>query len=284
MKNRLGIFVVMIAAMAFVSCEPIEKRNEMKGSVSEAEITQYVVITQDVIDGKRSNWVTVSSEGLKALTSFEYGLGKYVGTKERVMLSVVPTENSIVKVNILNRDGSKTSKEFSFTVDECFDVDPAWAYLCGTGEKLWTWDEDADPDCYGMGSAWDDAPGWWVPAWGADVDELEWHGATMSFAADGAVLTKFKTDGSTEKGFFSFKMYDEDHPNAEFDISLGDFNTRDITVLLGKSWSENGDDWDADVYNYDILELNDDELVLIHRGPDWDGDQCTFWIFKAVDD
>ena len=285
MKNRLGLLVVIVAAMAFVSCEPVEKRQEMKGTITEADVKQQVSVTTEMTpDGKRSNYLIFKAGSLKASLMYEYELGVLNGNEGRVNSCIVPGDYSVY-VTALSPGGTKVGPvEFQVNVEVCLDVAPEWELLCGTGSKTWTWDEDADPDCYGMGSAWDDTPGWWVPAWGADIDELEWHGATMTFSAKGATLSKTNTDGDTEKGSFSFKMYNEDNPNEKYERSLGDFTTKNITVLLGKSWSECGDDWDDPVFDYDILKLNESEMTLIRRGSDWDGDQCTFWLFKAVEE
>ena len=327
MKNIIGIFVVAIA-FCFLSCEPVEKRNELTMNakrVTDAEINNFLKVEIEQRDGKNINFVNVDSEGLKALTMFEHGLGTYIGKKARIQVGIFPGAQTI-KVTILSPDGHVDTREFPINVEECHDVATEWFLLCGAlGEKTWTWKTEADPDCYGMGDVFTDlekpdtgapqGPGWWVPAWGAGVNELEWHGATMTLSGFGSTLTKNKTDGSTESGTFSFAMnyIDEDdednnvivtypkftrgdpeNKSLATDGPFGRFYTRGITVLNGNSFADDDSEspwksW-AEVYQYEIARLTDDELVLLIVDmkpgfvPDDEGwGQATWWLFKAVD-
>jgi len=279
MKNRLGIFVIIVTAMIFASCEPVENRMEMKGAVTEAEISQYVSVTAEMRDGKRSNFLLLKSEGLKALTSFQHGLGTYVGTNGRVQGFVVPG-NQVVIVTILNPDGTKITKTYPVEVDECFDVAPEWALFCGTGSKTWSWDESVN-DPYGMGDAFDFAPNWWQ----APIDAAEGKGASMTFSAVGATLTKTKTNGSTESGTFNFDM-SKTFPSYS-SVSKGQLTTT-IPVLFGKTTgADTGIGSDGkDVRVYEIAKLSNEELVLVwvesDMRPDSEGwGQATWWLFKA---
>ena len=284
MKNRLGLLVVIVAAMAFVSCEPVENRQEMKGMVTEADVRQQVTVTTEMTpDGKRSNYLIFKAGSLKASLMYEYELGIYNGNEGRVNSCIVPGDYSVF-VTALSPGGTKVGPvEFNVNVEVCLDVAPEWELFCGTGSKTWTWDEDADPDCYGMGNVFDDTPDWWTPAKGGDYDELEWHGATMTFSAKGATLTKTKTDGSAERGTFSFDM-SKSHPN--YSRSIGQLTTKGITVLNGISYRDA-----SPVYLYEILTLTEDELVLgivDVEDENWDCDsegwgQATLWLFKAIE-
>jgi len=290
MKNIIGILVI-IAAMAFVSCDPVEKRldfNKGLSSVTDAEISNYIKIEQEIREGKKSNYFKFTSDGLKALTSFQYGTGKVVGTGtvDFIQCFIVTGEQEFI-VTVKNADGSEIVKKYPFSVDECFNVAPEWALFCGTGSKTWTWNDDADPDCYGMGDVFADTPGWWVPAWGGDVDALEWKGATMTFFAVGSVLTKNRTDGSTVNGNFSFDM-EKKYPL--YDRSLGQLYTSGTTVLNGNAYG--GDShWKGGPVNvYEIVKLTEDdlELIIIDMPDGYEPDnqgwgQSTHWIFKALD-
>ena len=278
MKNIIGIFVFMVAAMIFVSCEPIEKRNEMKGAVTEADINQYVTVTTEMRDGNHSNWILCRSDGLKALTSFDYGAGTYVGTNGRVQ--VFETGDQTVVLTVLNRDGTKITKNYSVTVDELYDLAVEWDYLCdmsNTRSKTWTWNEELGEECYGEGDVTEDVADWWNPA----IPNVgEGFGATMTFSVKGMTLVKEKTDGSKEEGVFSFDM------NGKlWDFSIAKFSTKGVTILGGK-------DYDGeDTYEFQITRLNEDELIFVKLMEDagWDPDvegwgDATLWIFKAVED
>jgi len=283
MKKIIGLFIITVAAMTFVSCDPVENREVLKGATTMDKINQLVRVEQETRDGKRSNYFSFYCEGLDALSSFQYGIGRYVGTKaEGVKCFVVPGDVEIL-FTALNSDGTKLQRTFTFTVDECFDVEPEWELFCGTGSKTWTWDDGVDAP-YGMGDAlWSDEADWWAP----DIsDNIEGPGATMTFAANGSTLTKNKTDGSVEQGVFSFNM-DEQHD--DYSRSLGELTTS-IPVLAGQTTGEdtgNGPDG-KDVKVYEILTLTEGNMMLSwlepDETPDTDGwGQATLWFFKAVE-
>jgi len=278
MKTRIELFTVIVAAMIFVSCDPAEKRLEMTGAVTEAEINQYVSVTPEIRDGKRSNFMIFKSEGLKALTSFKHGLGTYVGVNGRVQCFVVPGDQEVI-LTVLNPDGTTMTKTYPVNVEECFDVAPEWALFCGTGSKTWSWD-DRVSDPYGMGDAFDYAPNWWQ----APIEAIEGKGATMVFSAVGATIVKNKTDGSMESGTFSFDMT---RTFPSYSASMGQLTTT-IPVLFGKTTGEDtgiGSDG-KDVRVYDIMRLSNDDLALVwvesNMRPDAEGwGQATWWLFKA---
>jgi len=288
MKNIRRIFVIIAATLVVASCnplEPVENRNVFKGAITEADIAQYVKIEQKMEEGKKSNYFRFSSDGLKANVQFVHGLGTASVTSMGWIQCFVVAGDQEIVVNVLNPDGSKISKTYPYTVEEAFNVAPEWAIICGTGSKTWTWDDDADPDCYGMGDVFADTPGWWVPAWGAGVDESEWKGATMTFSAAGAKLTKTRTNGSTAVGQFGFKIYEE--PKPTYKRSLGQFTTTGVTILNGIDFSD-----DHNVRNkFEIVGLSDDKMHLIvidmAEGESYNAEangwgQATHWIFKPV--
>jgi len=288
MKNIRNILVVIAAMLVVVSCEPIENRNELKGKVTDDDIAKYIKIEQEIRNGKKSNFFTFASDGLKANVQFKHGLGTVtVSSMGKKVQCFVVAGNQEIIVRVLNPDASEiVEKIYPYTVEEAFDVAPQWAMLCGTGSKTWTWDESADPDCYGMGDVFANTPGWWVPAWGADtLDELEWKGATMTFSAIGAALTKTRTNGSKAVGQFGFNMYVE--PKPTFKRSKGQFTTVGTTILNAKNYMDS-----HDIENkFEIIDLSNNKLHLITidmAGRDtynaeaagWG--QATHWIFVPV--
>jgi len=280
MKNIIGILIAAIG-LAFLSCEPVENRNEMTGRVTDAEITKYVTVEQQTIEGKKSNYFTFKSEGLKAITSFKHGLGTYVGvnTKDFIQCYVVAGEAQIV-VTVLNPDGSApVTKTFNFTVEEAFNVAPEWELFCGTGSKTWGWNVDKAP-FHGMGDVNDDNPGWWSIPNPESRIAGDGVGATLTFNASGATLTKTKTTGATEIGTFAFDM-SKTWPG--YPRSMGQLTTSGVTVLAGRNTA--GGEF---INVYEIIKLTEDEMMLItvDGGASWRPEdegwgQATHWLFKA---
>ena len=277
MKNIIKIFAVIIAA-AFVSCEPVENRNGLSGRVTQAEIEQHIKVETEMRNGVRSNFLLIDSEGLNALTIFEHGMGSYIGKKARVMGFVVPGDH-VIKVHILNRDGSRDSKEINVTVDECFDLHPAWDIFWGeSGSKTWTWDDQQSGEVvFGNGGyRVDNGPAWWrvpieapPPPGTGDLVPGEGRGATMTFKK-GAVMTKERTNGTSETGDFILDM-----TQTISGWSIGKVNFTNTTVLLGTN---------QDAYSFDILKLTETEMVLA-SAPEGTagGGPAFFWMFRAVE-
>ena len=282
MKKIIGIFVIFaMAGMTFVSCDPVENRNVLKGNVSEAEINQYVKIEQESRGGKLSNYFSFKSEPLNALTTFKHGLGTYIGcnTNGFIQCYVVPGKQKIT-LTVLNPDGSMFEKTYEFTVEECFNVAPEWALFCGTGSKTWEWDVSKGANMYGMGDALADEAGWWCPTPEERVPN-EGVGATMTLTASGAELLKNRTNGTKEVGSFGFDIKKTDG----FNKSMGIFTTANATVLAAKNTK--GGEVET---KFHIIRLNDKEIHLLvidmdkrdEYKPDKEGwGQATHWLFRA---
>jgi len=159
------------------------------------------------------------------------------------------------------------------------------AAITGGSERTWTWDAQADA-VWGNGSyLGNTAPGWWtVPIGDANLENQvpgEGKGATMTFSMTGA-MTKNRTDGTTQSGTFSIDMTkptytDEEKTNM---WAMGKLKTKDITILIGV----NVNDGKKPVYSYDILSLNDEEMVLAFPEDASGGAGSTAWfyMFRAV--
>ena len=269
MKKIIGIFVTIILGMTtFIACDPVEIRNDPGGEVSQADIDKLVSVTVEQRNGVNSNYLLLKSEGLHALTSFEYQTGTYRGVNGRVMAYVAPG-NYTVKANILNPNGSLVVKEFPVKIDECFDLDPAWDLFWGTGTKIWSWDDKASLVWGNGGFNGNKAPAWW----GVSINDAggqvpgEGKGATMSFGK-GAVLIKNRTDGTSEKGVFILDM-----TKKLGTWSIGNMTTIGTTVLLGTKRNAN---------SFYIIQITKDQMVLAHA-PAGTGDwgEAYFWMFRA---
>ena len=283
MKKILRIFVIAVTgAMVFSSCDPIKDSQTLTGSVTEADVKAKVIVEPVMRDGKKSNYIHLNSSALApAVTQFKYGIGTYAGSNGTVQGYVVPG-NYNVMVTVLNADGTMLAPiAFPVTVEACYDVAPQWEMLCGTGEKVWTWNE-AESKVWGNGGYLADTkPSWWGEPVGNMEGQMKGNGkgATMVFSGDGATLVKHKTDGSSESGTFSFDMSKTKKSAANDGLwSIGKFNTVGVTVLCGKAQNQG----EGPVYAYDIMKLDDQHLVLAwsetgDSNGAWGG--CWFWMF-----
>jgi len=267
MKNIIGLLIIAIGLMTFVSCEPIEKRQANRGAVTMADVDKYVSVTPEMRDGKRSNYILLRSEGLQALTQFNYGLGTYVGTNGRVQLVVAG--DATIRLTVLSPNGEMLEKDFTVTVDECYDVPPEWALFCGTGSKTWTWNDQLQY-VYGNGAQYDhSAPTWWL----VPIRDLngqgagEGDGATMTFSVNGSALKLNKTSGADAQGSFAFDMSKKMIRNG-VTWTIGQLTTRDVSILVGKSRG-----------TFEILTLTDDLLEFAWLTADGNAE---FYMFKAV--
>src|SRR5699024_5687513 len=105
-------------------------------------------------------------------------------------------------------------------------------------------------------------------------------GAKMIFSLRGAKFTKVKSDGTTETGTFSFDMNDKALDNDGNVWGEGKLTLKGTTVLNGISPNENN----AKVYEYDILVLNDNQMVLSYPEPnETEARTAWFWVFRSID-
>jgi len=262
MKNIIGLFIVVVAAIAFVSCEPIENRQTMKGAVTEADIAQYVTVTPEIRNGKRSNWILCKSDGLKALTSFSYSMGTYVGTSHR--LQVLEDGDHTFTLTVLNADGTKLTKNYTVNVEELYDLREEWTWLCGfgtpSGSRTWVFDgEGGDDRVWWAMSDPGNPNGIWWNAGGECCPPSDVNGR-MVFEFKGLVLTTYAspTDANPKKGTFAF--------NGDFT----ELTTNGDANILG---SEEGG---GNNRVFKVVELTNNALFLFVPNAAWD----TGWIWK----
>lgn len=230
------------------------------------------------MNGKNSNKVILENHS-PVLSNWDYGVGATQRQTDTILL-VVRGDNKITFTG-LNPNGTTITKELTVSVDELsFPVPLEWGYLCGVGEKEWVWDT-TQPAVWGNGGYMgSNAPAWWT----LQVDAIDGQaagdgaGASMTFSLQGASLTKNKSDGTKEKGTFSFDITQTIVLEDGTVWAKGKLKTKSVNVLCGISPNEGG----TKVYEYDILVINDDQLVLCYPEPGataWG--TAWFWMFKA---
>lgn len=272
------IYSILGVAVLVTACDPAEDRETLSGAIT-ADQLQISAIPQ-VVEGKNSNYIDLNSDGVPVLSSWDYGSGVTVETKTTVQV-VLQGENQI-KFTGRNHDGTTIEKILTVQVDTLLNVAAEWGYLCGTGEKNWVWDDtQADEKVWGNGGYKGNvAPGWWT----VSIDEIdgqaagEGRGASMTFSISGSSLTMNKSDGSTESGTFAFDMTQVTLDDGGAVWGKGKLTTKGTSVLCGIAPNEGN----VRVYEYDILALDDEKLVLSRPEPgaaSWG--TAWFWMFKA---
>ncbi|HUH17717.1 hypothetical protein [Albibacterium sp.] len=276
MKRFTAYIMILLSTLALVSCEAVEDRLDIGGFISAEQLD--ITATPVIVDGKATNKVILNNSS-PVLSSWDFGTGK-TQKKTDTVLMVVEGENEIIFTG-RNPDGSEITKTLTVNVEDLrFPVPPEWGFLTGGTDKEWAWDDTA-PAVWGNGGYLGNvAPAWWlVPL--ADINGQsanEGPGAKMIFSLRGAKFTKVKSDGTTETGTFSFNMNSKTMDEAGAVWAKGKLTLKGTTILNGISPNEGG----IKIYEYDILALDDEKMVLSHPEPGagaWG--TAWFWVFKA---
>lgn len=278
MKRITAYIMILLSTIALVSCEAVEDRLDIGGFISAEQLD--ITATPVIVDGKATNKIVLNNSS-PVLSSWDFGTGK-TQKKTDTVLMVVPGESEIIFTG-RNPDGSEITKTLTVNVEDMyFPVPLEWGFLTAGSEKDWEWDDTA-PAVWGNGGYLGNvAPAWWlVPL--ADINGQsvnEGAGAKMIFSLRGATFTKVKSDGTTETGTFSFNMNSKTMDEAGAVWAKGKLTLKGTTILNGISPNEGG----IKIYEYDILALDDEKMVLSHPEPGvgaWG--TAWFWVFKAAD-
>ncbi|MDR2927961.1 MAG: hypothetical protein LBV41_07165 [Cytophagaceae bacterium] len=284
--KKLLLFVFPVLTGLMGACEPIVDEREMAAKLSESEL--ILNIKQPVEGG---NLVVVENNTPGVNGVWDFGLKTSTRSRDTV---TYPYVGDIAIKFLAIGDGiilpvTRTVKVTEIT----HPVDPAWALFAGDGSKTWVW---ADEACYGANGYGNDK----VPAWEPDIfnpGDVVMEGKTVNADEEivfdingGANFIRRKSDGTViEKGTFAFDMKHRNpgDPNAANDLNdekppfiIGKLTLTGATLPCGSTtWST------APVYTYEILILNDDELVfeVDNAGNSpwalWASGTC--WRFKA---
>lgn len=277
--KKITIILSLVALCVLASCDPIEIRYEMGDSITADQIVATAV--PEVINGQNVNKVILECNS-PINCQWSNGILQ-ANSNYAEMLMFVPGTQTITLTGLC-ADGTKITKEFTVTIDAMhYEVAPEYGYFCGTGEKKWTWDAS-------MGTPWGNGgylsnvtPGWWC----CDMAAIEGQAVEKGYPADGQngymtfVLNGLKlqkSDGAV--GNFSFDMT-KTTTGADGNIwGIGKLTTKGVNVLLGVQPNQSGFPM---IYEYDILQLNDDRMYLACPEPGagaWG--TCWYWCFTAM--
>lgn len=290
--NMKYIFFLSIitGALYLTSCDPVE--DNTKNNVTAMTADQIkATITVEQQGGKNVNKAKVVADNPLPV-QITNGVNTVASSSAELLLFGTG-ENTII-VSVLNPDGSVISKEFTASVDEIYyEVPPQYAYLCGTGEKVWGWDNSVNGNVWGNGGYLsapaqdfaDTGNGTW---WGTTADDIakqaadygfnpaDAGNATMTFVLMGTKILK----SSGAAGTFSFDMskttMSADNTNL---WAVGKLSTTGESILFPCQINSG-----EKIQEYDIMTLNEDKLVLTYASPGsgaWG--EMTWWRFKAIE-
>lgn len=288
--KKIAILIISLITL-FSACEPIGKGYSMGKDYTVDELD--VSVRAIVVDGKNTNKLVFENHS-PILGEFDYSFG--VTGQQVVDTAIIVVEGPLkVIFKGLNPSGSVIKKEFEVTVDELYFPVPAeWGLLCGNGTKVWEWEVDNVEDGPFGAGGYRDSHETWDPT---DLSELEgdwWNqagwgeGATMSFSIRGAEFSKTDATGEkTEKGTFTFDMSQKlmNIWNPEEIWSHGKLRINGGTSILAGRVPHYEEWYIYDVYEFEIVELEEDRLVLAYwlEPREW-CEEAYFWVFRPKQD
>mgnify|MGYP000882736197 CR=1 FL=1 len=208
------------------------------------------------------------------------------GNEEIIVVVPGGTEKTVSSMILKTRYG----KEFQSTnVDFTGGgyIPPEYKLLCGDdgSGKTWAWDEELeDGMVYGNGGYRSNVmPAWWkvhIESLSAGVSAQDALGAKMffSFSYDGNVMIKTFVDGTHIEGFYKLDMTKKVNMSNGSPWSIGRFEITggdpELTILggIGSRWGT--------LKGFDILKLNENELVLANEYPDEPG-TAAYYVFRV---
>lgn len=283
--KKIMIFSLLVASLLFAACDPIEDREKMTGSITADQIQATVRLEQ--INGKNVNKVLFECSSPISCQWTNGVLTKAGASGDMLMFT---KGQATVTLTGLCGDGTIITKDFTVNVEDLYyEIDPTYGLLCGTGEKVWVWDDEAPLGYSGTAAAvWgnggyktdDRGPAWWKVEIGSQLDEQavgkgmsdDGTNGSMTFVLSGMKLVK----SSGASGTFNFDMSKTSTTGDGKPYAIGELTTKGINVLLGIQPNAG----DAMVGKYDILQLTEDKLYLCVEDAANAG-QAFFWCFKA---
>jgi len=281
-----GIVAALAPGKATITVKADASGQEHTCEVTVIRLVEEVKLNETTVVNGIDETITIKATVLPADASNK--TVKWIITGKGVIIidKETPGEVTVKRITRGNAEVKAITADGELTA-VCKFLDPM-LWLAGDGSKIWTWDDKAEKErVWGNGGfRVDKDPEWW----GVSIDDIDgqatdtWEGqgkgATMTFIAQGSEFVITKTDKSTVKGIFSFDMSQKtDGVNGEW--AMGKLTTS-IPILLGGkvTWKEGVD---VTIPAYDIMKLNDDEMVLAAPDPaeTWDWGHSTFWMFRA---
>jgi len=269
-KMKKIIFSLLSIIVIVCGCNPVVDDIQAGGVVNESDLVLDVHATTD-----GGNQIVMTNNTSKVGSYWNYGTGYSSLQNDTVCLPFLG-EQKITFTGLCGGGTVTTTRTVNITqIDHA--VAEQWGLLAGTGTtgKTWVWDSTAEA-VYGTGGYLAEFVPDWTPVTLSDTDDPDGY---MVFDLNGgANFIRYKGDGTVaESGTFSFDMSSTKvDPDDDSQWSIGVLKLSGATVLNGYIYGTTDP-----LYQYDILELTDDTMVLC-AAPDgteaWDNG--TFWLFR----
>ena len=270
-RNILYIFGGLL--LLFASCDPILDNDEIGNLVPQSEF-KYT-ITQDAT---HDYIVYVKNETPEVL--FKWNSGWETSYQQNDTLIIPIAGSAPIKITAVTSGGLVEFQVDLNVVDQMEGAfsEPYWAQLTNLGDgKTWVWDNTKSAVWGNGGYKGCSAPCWWTVDYAGMAGQEAQNDEMTLKLSGGYQLTlqaeKFPKAGTTVGSFIL------DMNSTIGTWSIGKLKTQEVTIVRGV-WPNGGN---APIYDYDILLLNDDELVLsAPEGGAGAGDWSTawFWLFK----
>jgi hypothetical protein len=264
------LFSLMLVATLIWSCDPVCDDKSAGGVIDESALKLDIHATSD-----GGNQIVLINNTPKVGSFWNYGIGYSSMQKDTIVLPFLG-EQTITFTGLCDGGTVTTTRKINVTK---IDHSPAaeWGYFAGSSSegKTWVWDANADA-VYGEGGYLAEfAPDWTL----FTKDQTEDPEGYMKFDLNGgANFTRYKSDGTVaEKGTFAFDMSStKDNCDDGSAWSIGVLTLTGATVLNGHICGSTDPQ-----YKYDILKINDDEMILCAAVDGTIGwDNGTFWLFR----
>ncbi|MDR1937641.1 MAG: hypothetical protein LBQ73_03965, partial [Tannerellaceae bacterium] len=267
--NKSILYSIWMGA-ALLACTPTENRDELSGSLAADQL--QISATAEVVNGVRSNKIILENHS-PVLSHWDYGMGTSSKAYDEVLVTSVG--DVVVKFTGKTGDGGTVTKDLTVNVESIVFEVVGMDKFIGDGSKTWVLDAFTDNNHpYGIGGAGSDKSAtWWGPEYG---DFSEWD-AKITFSLDGgAIFTKTLSDGTVQKGTFSFNL-----TKKIGNWSQGILSLKGATIPHAVSVNNGA----GEAYDFYIITLEDDQLVLANMSgngvpDDVSGGEANFWMFR----
>jgi hypothetical protein len=321
MKKTILLFAVALGLLT--ACNPIKEEGSFDVTnisadqlLANSTFSQYADIdcTIPAADG---NYIKFNCPNVQSLTIFYLkpdGSEQVLSTgKAGGVFNFTPKRGSdpvqTVYFRYVNQDGKDVVASKEFTLQVAADLAPEIKYLASNaGKKKWMWDLSMNGQCWGnaaycMGDGADFAENGANQWWGTTPDMLWFDGeegqyghtdkddskagegdfnAYMIITEDGDIATYDAAGKALRTGKYEVKGYDgKRHDVGGNAWDLGHLVTDKPVVMFPYMINGGG----TTVTEFEILGLNDDQLVLVYPGTAAPGSwsEATVWRFVAVE-
>lgn len=283
-KIIYSMFVAFAMGGLLASCDPMHQSSPSEDVLASADQIDATVTPIVNASGQNTNKAICKYNG-KGMAQFS-SVTTLVSNNDTIQLFALGDQTVTCKV--MGQDGVAYSKDYTVNVQSMdYPVDAWWTTLTNGSSKTWVWDDTSADGVFGNGGyVGNTSPGWWKLST-SDVEGQatgkapttssagDGSNASMTFTLAGAKVTK--SDGT--EGSFAFDKKVQTSPTDETGWAIGHLTFTGVFPPMGILVNLSN----KVVYNYRILKLTTDKLVLSvpesESNTAWGA--AWFWMFKA---